>query len=173
VGGTNLLPEIEQKRQLGEMKTRHKKVFGLLTLSVALGWVAVGWGNLRRLESQIAAIDQEKTTLSHQAEGLEAQADRLEEARRSEGRGVVDVLLTLKAALPSGVSLNGFSYERRGAVVLRGESNSLAEVLATVSALEKTALFNKVELRNSDVAMINGKEMAQFQIVCDPAGGRT
>jgi hypothetical protein len=36
VGGTNLLPEIEQKRQLGEMKTRHKKVFGLLTLSVAL-----------------------------------------------------------------------------------------------------------------------------------------
>jgi hypothetical protein len=86
---------------------------------------------------------------------------------------VVDVLLTLKAALPSGVSLNGFSYERRGAVVLRGESNSLAEVLATVSALEKTALFNKVELRNSDVAMINGKEMAQFQIVCDPAGGRT
>jgi hypothetical protein len=130
----------------------------------------VGWGTLRRLESQIVALDQEKKMLSKQAEGLEAKADRLEESRRSEGGSVVDVLRTLKGALPSGVSLNGFSYERRGSVVLRGESGSLAEVLATVSALEKTALFRKVELRSSGAVTINGKEMAQFQIVCDPEG---
>jgi hypothetical protein len=171
-GGTNLLPETEQKRQMRETKTRHKKVFGLLTLLLALAWGGMGWGHLRRLESRIAVLDQEKKALSQQAEGLEAKADRLEESRRSEGGGVLDVLRTLKAALPSGVSLNGFSYERRGVVVLRGESGSLAEVLATVSALEKTKLFEKVELRNSGAVTINGKEMAQFQIVCDPTGGR-
>lgn len=167
-GGTNLLPEIEQKRQTREIVTRHKKIFGLLTVSLALAWVAVGWGNLHRLKSQIDALDQEKKILARQAEGLEAKADRLEESRRSEGGSVVDVLRALKGALPSGVSLNGFSYERRGSVVLRGESGSLAEVLATVSALEKTALFRKVELRSSGAVTINGKEMAQFQIVCDP-----
>jgi cell division protein FtsB len=169
-GGTNLVPENEQKRQAREKKTRQKKVFGFLTLSLVLAWVAVGWGKLRRLESQIAALDQEKKFLSQQAEGLEAKADRLEEARRSEGGGVMGVLRTLKAALPTGVSLNGFSYERRGSVVLRGETETLAEVLATVSALEKTALFKKVELRNSGAVTIHGKEMAQFQIVCDPVG---
>lgn len=169
-GGTNLLPEIEQKRQTSELITHHKKMFGILTLTLALAWVAVGWGTLRRLETQIVALDQEKKMLSKQAEGLEAKADRLEESRRAEGGSVVDVLRTLKGALPSGVSLNGFSYERRGSVVLRGESGSLAEVLATVSALEKTALFRKVELRSSGAVTINGKEMAQFQIVCDPEG---
>lgn len=169
-GGTNLLPENEQKRQIREKKSRQKKVFSFLALSLVLAWVAVGWGKLQRLESIIAALDQEKRALSQQAEGLEAKADRLEQARRSEGGGVMGVLRTLKAALPTGVSLNGFSYEQRGSVVLRGETETLAEVLATVSALEKTALFKKVELRNSGAVTIHGKEMAQFQIVCDHAG---
>ena len=79
----------------------------------------------------------------------------------------------MNAVLPSGVSLSGLSYERHGAVVLQGEALSLADALATVTALEKSALFQKVELRNSDATTINGKDLAQFQIVCEPmAGGK-
>lgn len=170
--GTNLLPDLELKRQASEHKTTQKKIFAALVLSLALTVVGLGWARLRQQEAKISALEQERLTLSQSAEGLEAKADRLDEARRAEGRaGLLEILRALKAVLPSGVSLNGFSYERHGPVVLQGESTSLSEALATVGAVEKTALFQKVELRNSDAVTINGKEMAQFQIVCEPKGG--
>ncbi|MBK8574578.1 MAG: PilN domain-containing protein [Elusimicrobia bacterium] len=170
--GTNLLPEIEQKRQAREYKMNQQKIFAVLSLFLALSLAGLGWARLRQMQAKISALDRERIALSQSAEGLEEKADRLEEARRTEGRaGLLDILRALKAVLPSGVSLNGFSYERHGRVVLQGESTSLAEALATVGAVEKTALFQKVELRNSDAVTINGKEMAQFQIVCEPKGG--
>lgn len=170
---TNLLPDTEQKRQGRETLARQKMIFASLFLSIVFAWVGLGWMQEQRQRARIARLDQTMAALSREAQGLEAKADRLEETRRSEGASLLQDLRALNAVLPSGVSLSGLSYERHGAVVLQGEALSLADALATVTALEKSALFQKVELRNSDATTINGKDLAQFQIVCEPmAGGK-
>lgn len=169
--GTNLLPEDEQKRQVNTRLKRQQKIFGSLVLSLVLTVVGIAWGRVHRQKAHIVDLEGEIARLSLETEGLEWKADRLDDLRRSGGRAaLLDVLRGIQEALPSGVSLRGLSYERRGNVVLQGESLSLAKTLATVTALEKVGHFQKVELRNSDALVKNGKEIAQFQIVCHPVG---
>lgn len=81
-------------------------------------------------------------------------------------RGLPAFLKTLVEVLPQDVALEGITYDRERGAVIQGMTFSFSKAVAAVNALEKGKRFSKVEMKSSNAARLNERDVVSFQIEC-------
>jgi Tfp pilus assembly PilM family ATPase/Tfp pilus assembly protein PilN len=84
----------------------------------------------------------------------------------SEKTDALSVLKELYALTPSGISLSKVTYRDAKEVILKGYANDMANVSAFVSALEKSAYFQNVKLKQLSERKSRQGQTSDFEIVC-------
>lgn len=165
--GPGLLPSEDKIRIRGEVRRRAQKRTALLTGFALVLAVSLGMFRLKEKEDRLAALIKTEEALSTRVAPLLAKVEALEQ-RVASGNDLSAgrALRVLEGALPPRTSLGHLVFERDRRLRLDGEARGLTDALSVVSALEKTAVFHRVELRGTDAAPVRGGDRVDFQIEC-------
>lgn len=85
---------------------------------------------------------------------------------RDEGSFIIDILKESRNLIPADISLTGMSYDGKKAITYKGISKDTSNVFSFVKKLEKSELFNSVEIKHTTKKRVKGKEITDFNIQC-------
>jgi len=168
----NLLPEEGRSAVHGAQQRRQWLATGLVVLGIVVALGAVGAVHFLEYQDQQALVATRLGESRPQARELESISKELDIMRRALSRRHtgLTVLSELYQAVPPGVSLSQLSYEQEKVLSLRGTTDRLSVVFDVQAALEKSELFEKVEIKFASMKKRKGAEVAEFQIDCPLKG---
>ena len=166
----NILPKIIKERNLNLFRRKERLRLIALTLGIILVFffgVAKNMDNktiyLQRLSNQLSGIQKEARPL----EGIEK---RFKLIGNNAGRNdsPLDILYELHRVMPEQINLINLSYENARLVLLHGSASDLNSVFSLVSALEKSPVFTRfnIKIRFATRKKTQTGEIIDFEIGC-------
>jgi Tfp pilus assembly PilM family ATPase len=166
----NLLPRKikEEAEKIIKQKEYLRLALFFLGIIFILGLsITKGFSNK---QDYLGKLKTELNKISQEARPLEEMEKRylLLEGRAQKKPASLEVLYELHRIMPAQVSLASLIYEEDNQVILRGETQEMNSVLMLVAALEKSAVFQdlNVRLRYATKKNTLSGEIVDFEIVC-------
>jgi len=167
--GINLLPAQLVETRRHERKLAWMLAAWLLALAVL---VPAAWTGHAKLENQQAAlrnlrlrVREEQRHIVVPAPGMQAAQGMAVSLRRPENRPL-EILRSLSASLPAGITLSNLAYDRGKTVVLKGRAVSNPALATAVGAINRLAIFDHAILDYSTLAKGDAGKGYDFQITC-------
>jgi len=165
-----LLPEEIKEEIIKGSRRKENLRFILFIFSIILLWVLGVTKSLDNKTQHLQRIKSELNKISKEAMSLEEieKRVRLLQDRSQKKVSSLDVLYEIHKIMPPEISLVSFNYEEDKQVTLRGETLELNPVLAFVSILGKSPVFNKfnVKVRYATAKKMQEGEIVDFEIIC-------
>ncbi len=167
----NLLPSDVQRARSRQHRLRTLIQTGWL-------WVIAGWLGVGLLAVQTHRRARDVTRLSGVLHELAVSAEpvvrqeqnvRLVEQLLASRRETAVMLAELFKTVPADVHLAQLTLDRaRGGVVLRGTAPTMQQVLGFLGQLQKSPVWNRVELRSSNRRRMQATSQTEFEFVLQP-----
>lgn len=152
----NLLPPTEKRGLKLEQLYRWLVFYGSATILISLVFIAflalIWFFILIQLKGY--TVNLEKTRTSFQGQSIENQQKLIDEFNsqlekiaqiQNNHRFYSPALVHLTQLIPSGISIDAFAVDEQGNCTLSGYAQKRSQLLLLKEALEKSALFEKIE----------------------------
>jgi len=83
----------------------------------------------------------------------------------------LNLLAEVHEVIPPEINLISINFDGKERMVLRGSSNTMAEIFNLVNKLEESKYFENVETKYATKRQVEGKESTDFEILC-PLGSK-
>ena len=165
----NLLPEkIRDNKELLVFKkavTRTLTLFALVII-LFLGIIAQKLFDKRALlnyfNAHILAIEGQVT----HAKKMRGDLKMIKSLMQNKSLAI-DILAEVYKITPGGITFNMMDYENKRGILLRGNATSLDGIIRFISILEGSDHFEEVKLKYTTKRRARGKEMTDFEIMCE------
>ena len=166
----DLLPfEIKARARKEARKKETLRLAGLVTVIIFI-W-AIGLAkNFDNKTKYLEGLKTELSKVAKTAEPLERIDKKFKfmQGRLQKSLSVLDVLVELNRIVPAGVTLDNFSYEDAGSIILRGHAQGLNQAFTFVSEIEKAKSFRSFspKIRYATQKKTQSGESVDFEIIC-------
>lgn len=167
-GTVNLLPEEWQARRHGDRKRRELLFRVIVILGITFSFGTLGMARLAAHQDYLRFLKSRLAETDPQAKEVRTLSERLVRihgalARRHQ---CLETLAELFRVVPQGVTFTHYTFDEGKEISLRGTTDDLATVFRARDALEKSELFEKVEVKYATARKRQGQDFADFQIDC-------
>ncbi len=171
VSRIDLTPKPLRLHRTFELRARSLMVVGCQLIGVLALISAIVIGNVQRQEHYYGWLRVEAHRTAEAANLLDGSLQQLELVRQwLKTRGqYLDIITELNKHSSEAIQWDSIDYVQSDRIVLKGTSREMPRVFDMVAALEKSALFSKVEAKRVTKRKEKEEELTNFELTCELA----
>jgi type IV pilus assembly protein PilM len=160
-------PEIRIGEALAD-KGRALVVTGMLGIAILTALAALVWQHLYFKRQYLEQLHQEISRTQPDANEVDTDKKKIKLIRgmMKPANSALETLSVVHRSIPPDLYLRAVTFDEGAQVVLKGASPKMSSVFEFASVLEKLPNFHQVKTRQVTRSGKEGKEEAEFEIVC-------
>ncbi len=169
----DLTPPSIRLRQAFEGRARALMVLGGQLVALLLLLTSLCFAKAVKANAYQAQLTRASQAISGKAGEVSRSIEKIHLIQgRLENRGeLLEIVSVISQLLPSEIRLESITFEAAQTVSFRGSSSEMPKVFELVSELGSIPLFTEVNARRAAQRKQEGKDVADFEIVCALRGG--